>query len=325
MRAIVIKEYGGPDVLAIERRPDPEPKLGHVLIEVKAFGVNRAELYFRSGAWGEVAEISGIECVGVVRADPDGHFKPGQKVLAIVGGMGRGTSGSYAELVNAPSANVTAIETDLAWEDLAAIPESYATAWTALCGILAIKPGQTVLIRGATSALGQAAINIAAHAGVRVIATTRNAARTALLESLGADAVLPEHSGLSQHLRQLHSRGIEAVLDIIGNSTVLDSLRMVRRGGEVCLVGFLGGGGPLTVEPVFQIPSGVRLSIFASALVTGSGEFPLSEIPFQAIVDRVASGIYRAKPAQVFRFENISAAHRVLEENTAGGKVVVRL
>ncbi|WP_407178905.1 zinc-binding dehydrogenase [Bradyrhizobium sp. STM 3562] len=327
MRAIVIKEYGGPDVLAIEQRPDPEPKPGHVLIEVKAFGVNRAELYFRSGAWGEVAEISGIECVGVVRADPDGRFKPGEKVLAIVGGMGRSISGSYAELVNAPATNVTAIETDLAWEDLAAIPESYATAWTALCGILAIKPGQTVLIRGATSALGQAAINIAAHAGVRVIATTRNAARTALLESLGADAVLLEQSGLSQHLRQLHGRGIEAVLDIVGNSTVLDSLRMVRRGGEVCLVGFLGGGGPLTVEPVFQVPSGVRLSTLASALVTGSGEFPLSEIPFQAIVDRVASGVYRAKPAQVFKFkfEDISAAHRVLEENTAGGKVVVRL
>lgn len=72
MRAIIIKTYGGPEVLAIEERPDPEMKPGHVLIEVKAFGINQAEIYFRRGAWGEVAEVSGIECAGVVRADPSG-------------------------------------------------------------------------------------------------------------------------------------------------------------------------------------------------------------------------------------------------------------
>jgi len=115
------------------------------------------------------------------------------------------------------------------------------------------------------------------------------------------------------------------VLDIVGNTTVLDSLLMPRRGGQVCLVGFLGGGGPLTLEPVFQMPSGVQLSAFASAVVTGSAEFPLSEIPFQDIVDRVASGAYRAKPAKVFRFEDIEAAHRLMESNEANGKIVVRM
>lgn len=123
MRAIVIKQYGGPEVLALEERPDPEPKPGHVLIEVKAFGLNHAEIYFRKGAWGDVAEISGIECVGVVRSDPEGQFAVGQKVLAVVGGMGRGFGGSYAELVSVPASNVAAIKTDLPWEDLAAIPE----------------------------------------------------------------------------------------------------------------------------------------------------------------------------------------------------------
>src|SRR5260370_37987466 len=98
MRAIVIKQDGGPEVVAVEDRPAPEPKPGHVVIEVKAFGLNRAETYMRSGAWGDVAEISGIECVGLVKADPDGRFAVGQKVVALMGGMGRLINGSYAEL-----------------------------------------------------------------------------------------------------------------------------------------------------------------------------------------------------------------------------------
>src|SRR5436305_488268 len=89
MRAIVIKQYGGPDALAIEDRPEPDAKPGHVIIEVQAFGLNRAETYMRSGAWGDVAEITGIECVGVVRSDPEGRFSRGQKVAALMGGMGR--------------------------------------------------------------------------------------------------------------------------------------------------------------------------------------------------------------------------------------------
>jgi len=325
MRAIVIKQYGGPEVLALEERPEPQSKPGHVIIEVKAFGLNHAEVYFRKGAWGDVAEISGIECVGMVKADPDGHFAPGQKVLAIVGGMGRSFNGSYAELVSVPSSNVAAIQTDLPWEDLAAIPESYATAWTSVCGILAVKAGMTVLIRGATSALGQAAVNIAAQIGARVIATTRNAKCGPMLEALGAKEVLLESTELSKRVRERHPQGINAVLDIVGNTTVLDSLAMLRRGGEACLVGFLGGGGPLSLEPVFQVPSGVRFTVFASAIVTGNAEFPLAEIPFQDIVDRVASGVYRAKPAKVFRFEDIQAAHRLMESNEASGKIVIRV
>lgn len=325
MRAIVIKQYGGPEVLAIEERPAPEPEPGRVVIEVKAFGLNHAEAYFRKGVWGDVAEITGIECVGIVRADPDRRFAPGQKVMALVGGMGRSINGSYAELTRVPSGNVVAVETDLPWEELAAIPESYATAWTSLIGNLALAEGQAVVIRGATSALGQAAVNIASHAGARVIATTRNPARAAMLEALGAREVLLEAPGLSKQVRERHPRGIDAVLDIVGNTTVLDSLAMVRRGGHVCQVGFLGGGGPLSLEPVFQIPSGTHLSVFASALVTGTSEFPLSEIPFEAIVGRVAEGFYKAKPAKVFRFEQIQDAHRLMESNEAGGKIVVKV
>lgn len=323
MRAIVIKRHGGPDVLAIEQRPDPHPEAGEVLIEVKAFGVNHAEIYFRKGAWGNVAEITGIECVGVVKRDLQDRFQAGQKVLAVVGGMGRSINGSYAELVSVPTTNVIACETDLPWEDLAAIPESYATAWTSILGILQVAKGQTIAVRGATSALGQAAVNIASHLGAHVIATTRNSARKAQLQTIGAKEVLIEGSALAQQVRDHHPQGIDAVLDIVGNTTVLDSLAMLRRSGHVCVVGFLNGGGPLSLEPVFQIPSGRSLTAFASALVTGTKEFPISEIPFQQIVDRVADGTYKAKPAKVFRFEQIQDAHRLAESNQANGKIVV--
>ncbi len=233
---MVIKEYGGPEVLQIEERPDPIPQAGYVTIEVKAFGLNHAEIYFRKGVWGDVAEITGIECVGLVKADPNWRFKPGQKVMALVGGLGRSLNGSYAELVQVPSTNVVAVETELPWEVLAAIPESYATAWTSLIGILAIAKSQIVAIRGATSALGQAAVNIAAHAGAHVIATTRNASRMAMLEGLGAKELYLELPQLAKRVRERHSDGIDAVLDIVGNTTILDSLALLRRGGHACLV-----------------------------------------------------------------------------------------
>lgn len=280
MRAIVIKQYGGPDVLAIEERPDPKAEPGQIVIEVGAFGLNHAEVYFRKGTWGDVAEITGIECVGVVKSDPTGRLAPGQKVMALVGGMGRSINGSYAELVRVPGTNVVAIDTKLSWEELAAIPESYATAWSGLVGILAVNKGQTVAIRGATSALGQAAVNIAAQLDARVIATTRSAARAALLEGLGARDVLLESPELSKRVRERYPEGIDAVLDIVGNTTILDSLAMLRRGGHACLVGFLGGGGPLSLEPVFQIPSGTHLSVFASAIGTPPARGLRWEQPF---------------------------------------------
>jgi NADPH2:quinone reductase len=326
MRAIVITQYGGPEVLAIEERPAPAAKPGEVVIDVKAFGLNHAEVYFRRGAWGEVAEISGIECVGLVKEIeqvPGSRLRAGQTVAALVGGMGRSINGSYAELVSVPATNVVPMKTDLPWEELAALPESYATAWTSVVGILSVTKGQTLVIRGATSALGQAAVNIATHLGARVFATTRKSAREPLLKTLGADEVFLESSELSERVLAGHPDGIDAVLDIVGNSTVLDSLAMLRRNGHVCQVGFLGGGPALSLEPVFQIPSGRHLSVFASALVTGTPEFPLSEIPFQAIVDRAASGTYKAKPAKVFRFEDIQDAHRFMESSEASGKIVV--
>jgi NADPH:quinone reductase-like Zn-dependent oxidoreductase len=193
-------------------------------------------------------------------------------------------------------------------------------------GNLDLLTGQTLVVRGATSSLGQAAINIAADLGARVIATTRSARRRELLESLGASEVLLEQPELSRRVRELHPKGVDAVLDVIGNSTVLDSLAMARRGGRVSVVGLLDHVAAIeNFNAMFQMPHyGVHFSSFVSWSL-GTSDVPLSGIPFQGIVDRAASGVYKAKPAKIFRFDEIRDAHRLMEANEAGGKLVVRV
>ena len=279
----------------------------------------------RKGEWAEAAKISGIECVGVVQACPSGEFAAGQKVAALMGGMGRSINGSYAEYTRVPVSNVVAIDSNLPWEDLAAIPESYATAWTCLHRNLELGAAETLLIRGATSALGQAALNIAAQSGTHVIATTRNQQRFSALQALGAERVELEGKDMSTRIRKVYPKGIDAVLDLVGNSVLLDSVATVRRGGRVCLAGFLGGLTPIAdFNPLLQMPSGVQFSFFGSFMF-GTPGFPMSDVPLQAIVERAAAGSYNAKPSRVFRFEDIAEAHRMMESNQANGKMVVRV
>jgi NADPH:quinone reductase-like Zn-dependent oxidoreductase len=237
--------------------------------------------------------------------------------------MGRTINGSYAEYTCPPATNVVPIETDLSWEELAVIPESYATAWTCLHRNLEIKDGQTLVIRGATSALGRAAINIAVDAGAQVIATTRKKERFATLLELGAHRAEIETPKLSESIAE--RKKIDAVLDLVGNSTFMDSLRMLRRGGRMCLAGWLGGLDSVNdFNPLLQMPSGVYFT-FLGSFVFGTPEFPVSEIPLQSIVDKVATGTYKAKPARVFQFDDIREAHKAMESNQANGKMVVRI
>src|SRR5262245_32579152 len=185
MRAILRTGFGGPDVLVIREMPEPEPKVGHAVIEVKAFGLNHAELHMRQGNWAEIADVSGSECVGLVKSCPGGAFPAGAKVAALMGGLGRTINGSYAEYTRAPVSNVALIDEDLPWAELAAIPETYATAWTCLFRNLEIQRGQLLVVRGATSSFGQAALKMAINASVGVLATARNRDRFAMLVQLG--------------------------------------------------------------------------------------------------------------------------------------------
>ena len=325
MKAIVINEYGGPEQLSIEEIADPQPGPGEALIRVRAFGINRAETYMRRGVWGDVARVSGIECVGEIVEDTTQQYAPGQMVAAIMGGMGRTINGSYAEYVSLPAGNVFPLQTDLAWTELAAIPESYATAWSCIHHNLSMQEGGVVLVRGGTSALGQAAINIAANLrNVTVLATTRNPDRLALLESLGCQTAMIDHPELSNEVRHRYPDGIVGVVDIVGNTTLKDSLKMVKKAGTVCNAGFLGGGEPLSFNPLTDMPPSVNLNFFASFML-GTRDFPLTDIPMQAIVDKASQGIYQARPAHVFHFHKIAKAHEKMEANSATGKIVIEV
>src|SRR6266567_830210 len=323
MKAIVITAYGGPEVLAVTELPDPDPAPGEVLIRVRAFGLNHAETYMRSGSWGEVAQVPGIECAGTVAADPSGRLTAGTPVIAILGGMGRTRNGSYAELVTVPAGNVVPVSTSLSWTDLVALPEVYATAWAGLHQSLRLRPGQTVLVRGATSSLGQAAVNVAAGDGAVVIATSRQPSWAALLRDLGAAEVLTDDGRLADQVRDL-GIAVDCVFDLVGNSVLRDSLRIVRPRGRVCQLGFLGGLAPLAAfDPIADLPTGVQLSFYGSAFVLGTEQFPLTEIPLADIIAKAEAGRYRAKPARLFGFDQIIEAHRVMEEGAAVGKMVV--
>ncbi|WP_051757218.1 zinc-binding dehydrogenase [Kitasatospora purpeofusca] len=325
MKAIVISTHGGPEVLTVTELPDPVAAPGEILIRVRAFGLNHAEAYMRSGAWGQVAAVPGIECAGLVEDDPSGELPPGTRVVAILGGMGRTRNGSYAELVTVPATNVVAVDTRLPWADLAAVPEVYATAYSALHGNLALRAGETLLVRGATSALGQAAVNLGVQHGARVLATTRNPAHAPLLEGLGATGVLVDDGRLAAEVER---RGlvVDALLDLVGNTVLRDSLAAVGPRGRVCQAGFLGGFAPVAdFDPIADLPSGVRLSFFGSAFVLGSRAFPLSEVPLDAICAQVEAGVLKARPVRVFGFDEIVEAHRVMEAGRALGKMVVTL
>ena len=325
MKAIVITEPGGPEVLAVTELPDPAPATGEVLIRVRAFGLNHAEAYMRNGSFGDVAQVPGIECAGTVEADPSGRLAAGTPVVAILGGMGRTRNGSYAELVTVPSSNVVPVATSLSWTDLVALPEVYATAWAGLHQNLGLRPGQTVLVRGATSSLGQAAVNVAAEYGVTVIATTRRPDRADLLRGIGAADVLIDDGQLAG---QVGARGqqVDGVFDLVGNSVLRDSLQIVRTRGRVCQLGFLGGLAPVTdFNPLADLPSGVQLSFYGSAFVLGTESFPLAEIPLAEMIAKAEAGRYQAKPVRVFGFGEIVEAHRAMEAGLAAGKMVVEV
>ncbi len=286
--------------------PEPEPKAGHAVIEVKAFGINHAEMHMRKGEWAEIADVSGIECVGLIKSCPGGEFAIGTKVAALMGGLGRTINGSYAEFTRAPVSNVAAIESDLSWADLGAIPETYATAWTCLFRNLEIARGQTLVIRGAT--------DLVLRAGRRQHGRERG-------QKLGVGRVEVEGPELSKRIAE--TKRLDAVLDLVGNSTILDSRAMLRRGGRACLAGWLGGLAPIAdFNPLLQMASGVYLTFFGS-FVFGTPGFPLSDVPLQAIAGDVAAGRYKANPSRVFRLEDIREAHQVLDANQANGKMVV--
>jgi NADPH2:quinone reductase len=320
VKAVVLDAPGPVEALKLRELPDPVPEPGWVLIEVRAAGLNRSELHTRLGmAEGMIfPRVLGLEATGVVLDCPGGEFEVGTQVMAMMGGMGRQFDGGYAELTCVPARQVIPFTSSLPWSVLGAVPEMLQTAYGSLTVGLDMQPGQTLLIRGATSSVGMAATVLAKREGLTVIGTTRNPASAGRLRELGVDHVLIDDGLLAATVREIVPAGVDAALDLVGTPTLMDCLAATRVHGVVCMSGMLSNQWTLPdFYPTGDIPSGVRLTGY-----TGDATNLPPEV-LQRFLDDVAAGTVTVPIGKVLDLEEIQEAHRIMEAGTAGGKIVV--
>ena len=220
MKAVVLEKTCKAEEMIIKDMPIPEVKPGWVLVKVKAFGINRSEVILRSyeadAPYIKLPRIPGIECVGEIVDPSDSNFKTGQRVVALMGGMGRSFDGSYAEYALLPVSHVFNANTNLDWTEMASIPETFFTAYGSLFDCLQIQSEDILLIHGATSALGFAAIQLAKAIGCTVIGTTRKEERLEFLKEIGADFAILDDGTLSKQVMKAFPSGITKILELVG-------------------------------------------------------------------------------------------------------------
>ncbi len=326
MKAIIAKKPGGPEILELVDIDQPVTQQGEIKIRVKAFGLNKAESYYRSGNYGTFVpnQALGIEAVGEIIDDSSGKFRVGQKVATAMGGMMFTRHGGYAEYITVSENNVIAIDnSQLTYEQLAALPEAYLTVWGALDKNIQISAGESLLVRGATSSIGMAAVTYARARGLTIIATTRNPDNIDKLKSIGADYVVVDDGNIHEKVKAIFPEGVNNALEIVGAATLKDTFKSIRQWGHVVVVGLLGGTTVLeSFNLMGDLPNTVRLSFFSSGLF-GTATCPLNESPLNWVVKQVADGNIPDIVAKTFKVEDIQQAHRLLDSGTANGKIVV--
>ncbi|KDQ59328.1 hypothetical protein JAAARDRAFT_659794 [Jaapia argillacea MUCL 33604] len=330
MRAIVCPRVPIPPsgLLFESSYPAPTPKAGHVLIRVKAFGLNRSELFTRQGASPGIQfpRVLGIECVGVVQDAGGGKWKEGDVVAAVMGGMGRQFDGGYAEYTLVPQSQVSEpikLPEGMGWDKFGAIPETFLTAWASLAVSLHLNEKDTLLIRGGTTGVGIACATLAKSSlfkCAKVISTTRSDKKAKLLSAFGVDHVIieDEAKSVAEKVKTLTGgKGADKCIELIGPITLTDSCAALSDDGVCGVVGIVGGVWICKeFDPMGTLAPRKHLTMYSSATLD------IGTAPLQWIVDAVARGEVNLGLDRVFKMHEAAKAHEYMEANMAAGKVV---
>lgn len=324
MRAVVLRSYGGPEVLRIEEVPDPQPGPDEVLVAVRATAVNRADLLQRMGRYSDplrpAIEIPGLEFSGTVVACGDRvtMWQPGDHVMGIERG------GGYAEKIATHERQLLAVPSTVPLADAAAIPEVFLTAWDALVVKGGLTSGRWALVHAGASGVGTAAIQIAKAIGARVAVTCSAGKRDACI-GLGADLVLERspNDWLAQ-LRDEVPGGVHVVLDVIGGDEVMRNLTALAQSGTIVQVGLMGGA------PA-QVDVSLLLARWATWIGTTLRTRPIEEKI--ALARRFAvealplfeSGALRPVIDRRLPLERVAEAHEAMAANATVGKVLLEV
>lgn len=314
MKAVKIYQAGGPEQLIYQDVPTPNIKEGWSLVKIKGFGINHSEIFTREGKSPSVQfpRILGIECVGEVAQSSTPALAVGQKVVSIMGEMGRAFDGSYAEYVLLPNEQIYPVHTDLDWTTLAAIPETYYTAFGSLQQ-LRIAPQDRVLVRGAGSGVGVAFAQLlkAQFPHIVLHGSTRNPVKATRLQAVGFDEVITEADGKLQT-----DQRYDKILELVGPATLRDSFSHINEHGIVCNTGQLGNIWYVNdFDPIVELKNNSYLTAFYSGNV--------SQAKLDAMFDYIRQFNVKILIERVFALEQIPEAHRFLQSADGFGKVVV--
>lgn len=311
MKAVVIHQAGGPEVLQIEERPIPKATADQTVLHIKAFGVHRYEVLTRAGGSPSVKfpRVIGIEAVGEVASPAtNSRLKKGQKVVTFNGGFGREFDGSYEQYALVPDERLYPVDFDGDWATLANYPETFFTAYGAL-KTTKLGAGQTLLVRGGTTAVGMAAIALANALGIHVTGTTRRQERRQAMRDQGANATLIDDGKLPTEATY------DGILDMVGAPVLDDTLAHLKRGGIYTLVGMLTGKWMWENFDPFSL-GGKYVTAF-----DGLPDDPATVKEMFALINKHHLTVPLAK---VFTLDDIQAAHEyVMKKDRPMGQVIV--